>query len=108
MRLEAGSIAVNDHLMQHGMAEAPWGGFKESSMGRTHGMLGLESMTRPKVVVESRWRRSPHQLWWFPNSPGAYRVMSAMLPLLYGPGRLRAAATLVPAFVASLFRRPRR
>ena len=106
-RVQAGSIAINDHLMQHGMAETPWGGYKESSMGRTHGRAGLESMTKLKVIVESRFRGSPHQIWWMPNGEAAYQSVSSILPLLYGPGRLRAAARLIPAFLRSLFRTPK-
>ena len=40
-RVQVGAICVNDHLMSHGLAETPWGGFKESSIGRTHGDIGL-------------------------------------------------------------------
>jgi acyl-CoA reductase-like NAD-dependent aldehyde dehydrogenase len=36
-RLEAGAITINDHLMSHGLAETPWGGYKQSSIGRSHG-----------------------------------------------------------------------
>jgi succinate-semialdehyde dehydrogenase/glutarate-semialdehyde dehydrogenase len=93
--------------MQHGMAETPWGGYKESSVGRTHGRIGLEAMTSPKVVVESRFRRAVSQIWWLPNGPRAYAVVSSILPVLYGPNRLRAVARVVPAFLRSLFGPPK-
>ncbi len=32
-RLEVGSVMINDHLMSHGLAETPWGGWKESGIG---------------------------------------------------------------------------
>ncbi len=47
-RIRAGAILINDHLMSHGMAETPWGGFKESGIGRTHGEIGFHEMTQPK------------------------------------------------------------
>ena len=50
-RIQAGAITINDHLMSHGMAETPWGGFKESSIGRTHGDIGFAEMTEPQVIV---------------------------------------------------------
>ena len=50
-RIQAGAVTINDHLMSHGLSETPWGGFKESSFGRTHGRLGVDSMTQPQVIV---------------------------------------------------------
>ena len=32
-RIECGAVNINDHLMSHGLAETPWGGFKMSSIG---------------------------------------------------------------------------
>jgi acyl-CoA reductase-like NAD-dependent aldehyde dehydrogenase len=50
--LEAGAITINDHLMSHGLPETPWGGKKESAIGRSHSKLGFYEMTEPKVVVK--------------------------------------------------------
>ena len=33
-QLQAGVVMINDHLMSHGMPETPWGGYKQSSIGR--------------------------------------------------------------------------
>ena len=40
-RLQAGVVMVNDHLMSHGLAETPWGGWKESGIGWAHGPPGV-------------------------------------------------------------------
>ncbi len=32
---------VNEVLYTHGIAQTPWGGVKQSGLGRTHGRLGL-------------------------------------------------------------------
>ena len=50
-QIEAGVITINDHLMSHGLAETPWGGFKMSGIGKTHGKMGFEEMVQHKVVV---------------------------------------------------------
>ena len=34
----------------HGQSETPWGGWKDSGLGRTHSALGLDEMTQPKLV----------------------------------------------------------
>ena len=55
-QIRAGTVTVNDHLMSHGMAETPWGGFGQSGIGRSHGALGFEEMTQPRAIVDDRLR----------------------------------------------------
>ena len=50
-QLNAGVVTINNHLISHGMPNLPWGGFKESGVGRTHGEFGLLEMTEPRVIV---------------------------------------------------------
>ncbi|OQW92863.1 MAG: succinate-semialdehyde dehydrogenase, partial [Beggiatoa sp. IS2] len=63
MRIQAGVTTVNDHLYTHGLAETPWGGWKDSGLGRTHGALGLEEMTQAKLI---NWDILPSKrnIWW--------------------------------------------
>ncbi|MFP4112877.1 MAG: aldehyde dehydrogenase family protein [Spirochaetota bacterium] len=93
-RLEAGSITVNDHLMSHGMAATPWGGYKQSSLGRSHGGPGALEMVQPKVVVHDRLHRLARNMWWHPYSNRLYAGLKAALTLLYGRGPLRRVASL--------------
>ena len=51
-RIKAGVVMINDHLMSHGLAEAPWGGFKNSGLGRSHGRPGFN------------WRWCRYRRWW--------------------------------------------
>ncbi|MCF7805502.1 MAG: aldehyde dehydrogenase family protein [Candidatus Marinimicrobia bacterium] len=83
-QIQSGTVLVNDHLMSHGMAETPWGGFKKSGIGRTHGALGFEEMTQPQVVVRDRLSFTRRALWWHPYSEKLYNGLSAILELLYG------------------------
>ena len=57
---------INDHLMSHGMPETPWGGYKQSSIGRCHGELGFFEVTQAKVIVDDIMHRSPRNFWWLP------------------------------------------
>lgn len=77
-QIQAGAITINDHLYTHGLAETPWGGFKESGLGRTHSALGLEEMTQPQIV---NWdiMNPPRNLWWFPFSPETYAALKSAL-----------------------------
>jgi succinate-semialdehyde dehydrogenase/glutarate-semialdehyde dehydrogenase len=78
VRLESGVTTINDHLYTHGQSETPWGGWKESGVGRTHSALGLDEMTQPKVV---NWDIVPakRNLWWFPFDRPTYEAMLAAL-----------------------------
>jgi succinate-semialdehyde dehydrogenase/glutarate-semialdehyde dehydrogenase len=84
--LEVGSVTINDHLMSHGLAETPWGGWKESGYGRTHGYLGLEAMTQPRTVIDDILPGVKKQLWWFPYSRDVYEGLKGGLSFLYGKG----------------------
>lgn len=82
-RIKAGVVTINDHLMSHGLPETPWGGFKESGIGRTHGKLGFDEMTQPMVIVKDFLSFSKKQLWWHPYSEKVYLGMKGLLNLLY-------------------------
>lgn len=81
-KLESGVTTVNDHLYTHGQSETPWGGWKDSGLGRTHSALGLEEMTQPKLV---NWDIVPakRNIWWFPFDRPTYDAMLAALRVNY-------------------------
>ena len=103
-RLEVGSVMINDHLMSHGLAETPWGGFKESGIGRTHGYLGLEEMTQPRVVVDDMLPGMQKNMWWYPHSRKVFDGLLGGLDVLYAKRltkRLAGIFKLVPVFLRS-------
>ena len=83
-RIEAGVITINDHLMTHGIAQTPWGGFKESGIGRSHGQVGFEEMTEPQVVVTERLFFTTRNVWWHPYSEAVYKGLRGTTNLFYG------------------------
>jgi succinate-semialdehyde dehydrogenase/glutarate-semialdehyde dehydrogenase len=85
-RIQAGVITINDHLLTHGMAETPWGGFKESGIGRSHGRLGFDEMTEPQVVVKEMLYFSKRNVFWQPYSEQVYTGLRGTLNLFYGHG----------------------
>ena len=103
-RLEVGSVMINDHLMSHGLAETPWGGFKESGIGRTHGYLGLEEMTQPRVVVDDILPGMQKNMWWYPHNRRVFDGLLGGLHVLYSKSlgkRLAGVVKLVPVFFRS-------
>ena len=51
-RLRAGSVCVNDVLVNYFCVEAPLGGVKRSGLGFRHGPEALRQFTRTETVVE--------------------------------------------------------
>lgn len=84
-RIMAGAVTVNDHLMSHGLAETPWGGFKESGIGRSHGAIGFAEMTESQVVVQDVMPLVKKNLWWHPFSPRVYATIKGVAQTLYAP-----------------------
>jgi acyl-CoA reductase-like NAD-dependent aldehyde dehydrogenase len=66
-QIEAGSVCVNEVLYTHGIGQTPWGGFKNSGRGRTHGELGLMELVQPQHIHVNRLALLP-DAWWFPYS----------------------------------------
>jgi succinate-semialdehyde dehydrogenase/glutarate-semialdehyde dehydrogenase len=77
-RLEVGTVCINDSLWSFAAAETPWGGVKQSGLGRTHGAEGLLAMTRVLHVSSDSWsgRWKP---WWYPYSEDVYDVFREVL-----------------------------
>jgi succinate-semialdehyde dehydrogenase/glutarate-semialdehyde dehydrogenase len=90
-RLLAGIVTVNDCVYSHGEPTAPWGGCKQSGIGRTHGAAGLREMARVKYVALERG--GGRALWWFPYGGEFRRLASLTNQLLHGGLRARLAGS---------------
>lgn len=69
-QIEAGSVCVNEVLYTHGIGQTPWGGFKNSGRGRTHGVEGLMELVQPQHVHVNKLAILP-DAWWFPYGKNA-------------------------------------
>jgi succinate-semialdehyde dehydrogenase/glutarate-semialdehyde dehydrogenase len=106
-RLQAGAISINDHLMTHGLAETPWGGFKQSGIGRTHGHLGLEEMTQPRVVIDDILPGVKRNMWWYPHNKKVYEGLRGAMEFLYSKNfkkRVEGSIRLVKVFIRTFTR----
>ena len=82
-KLECGVIMINDHLMSHGLANTPWGGYKYSGIGRTHGKAGFMEMTRQKVIIKDKLTFAKKQLWWHPYNQKVWGGLVGAMEFLY-------------------------
>ncbi|MDR1949701.1 MAG: aldehyde dehydrogenase family protein [Spirochaetaceae bacterium] len=102
-RINAGAVMINDHLMSHGLAETPWGGFGSSGIGKTHGEPGFREMLKVQVVVNDILPGVKRNLWWQPYSQSLYRGLRAITDLLAGPSPLRRLKA-IPRVLKLFFR----
>jgi acyl-CoA reductase-like NAD-dependent aldehyde dehydrogenase len=81
-QLEAGGVVVDDCMTTYAISESPFGGRKESGIGRVNGELGLKSYCHVQSVVLPRFRPKREMLWYPYRAADAKRLKS-MLKLLY-------------------------
>lgn len=96
-RIEAGTVTINENLYTYALAQTPWGGPKESSIGRTHGRLGLLELVQPKHIHLNRWSWMK-DFWWYRYDRAKYRLLISLSDTLFGKGiwtRLKGAAQFI-------------
>jgi succinate-semialdehyde dehydrogenase/glutarate-semialdehyde dehydrogenase len=102
-RINAGTVMINDHLMSHGLAETPWGGFGDSGLGRTHGGMGFREMLKVKVIVDDILPGVKRNIWWQPYSAKVYQGLTAIADMLAGPS-LKRRIRAIPGVLRIFFR----
>jgi len=94
-RLCAGVVMVNDHGLCHGMSEVPFGGFKQSGFGRTHGGIGFDEMTQVQAIVRDILPGVKRSMWWYPHSQAVHDAVRGGIDALYARGIARRLRGLV-------------
>jgi acyl-CoA reductase-like NAD-dependent aldehyde dehydrogenase len=103
--LEAGTVMVNEVLYTHGIAQTPWGGVKQSGLGRTHGRLGLLELVTPRHVHVNRLALIP-DFWWFGYTPQAASLFRGFARR-FATGNPLQTSLLLPRMVRRIFERRR-
>jgi succinate-semialdehyde dehydrogenase/glutarate-semialdehyde dehydrogenase len=82
-RLEAGTVMVNDVLNTFAAPETPWGGVKQSGIGRTHSAQGLRDLCQLRHVNVDRVPPLARDPFWYPYSEKAYSRMLKIMKLVF-------------------------
>jgi len=82
-RIEAGTVMVNDVLNTFACPETPWGGVKQSGIGRTHSMHGLRDLCETRHVNYDRVAFG-REVWWYPYREGTFKALLRGARLLFG------------------------
>lgn len=93
-QIEAGTVCINEVLYTHGIAQTPWGGFKSSGRGRTHGLEGLMELVQPQQIHTNRIAILP-DAWWMPYTPTAVETFRGFATK-FASGSLFRTSTLLP------------
>ncbi len=71
--LNAGTVTVNEHAYTYGLPETPWGGIKDSGIGRTHSKIGLMEMVIPyHINIDHLPDSMTWRPWFYPYSKEKY------------------------------------
>jgi succinate-semialdehyde dehydrogenase/glutarate-semialdehyde dehydrogenase len=55
LRIDSGSVCINDMTMTYGAAEAPFGGRKDSGVGQVNGPLGPRGYAYAQPILTDRF-----------------------------------------------------
>jgi len=82
-QVEAGTVMINDVLNTYGCPETPWGGVKQSGVGRTHSVIGLKELCQTRHVNYDRVA-VPREIWWYPYKQRTFDWALKGMKLLFG------------------------
>jgi acyl-CoA reductase-like NAD-dependent aldehyde dehydrogenase len=82
-KLESGCVVVNDCMVNYGATESPFGGVKDSGIGRVNGDIGLRSYCHTQSIVVDRFGGRSEAMW-FPYSLRKQKLVQRMMRVLWG------------------------
>jgi acyl-CoA reductase-like NAD-dependent aldehyde dehydrogenase len=94
-RIEAGNVCVNDAIVSYAVTGLPFGGVKQSGIGRVHGDEGLRAFCDSKSVLVDRFGFK-REAWWYPVPKALGPQMIRLIRLRYRRGLLDKAKALLP------------
>lgn len=82
-RMATGSVTINDAAVIYGVPEAPFGGLKESGVGRVNGIDALRDYSHAQPILIHRWNTKRERAW-YPFTPATLKEIEGALKL-FGP-----------------------
>jgi acyl-CoA reductase-like NAD-dependent aldehyde dehydrogenase len=82
-RLKTGSVVHNDAAVIYGVAEAPFGGRKDSGLGQVNGRNAIRSYTHELPILIDRWGRAKEDIW-YPYADKTVKTLESTVRLLFG------------------------
>jgi len=82
-RIQTGGVCVNDMAITYGVPEAPFGGVKDSGIGKVNGEVGIKGYVHAKPITIDRRGKGPIQ-GGFPYTNKGADGMQKFIKLLFG------------------------
>ncbi|MFT4974874.1 MAG: acyl-CoA reductase-like NAD-dependent aldehyde dehydrogenase [Myxococcota bacterium] len=82
-RLQAGAITINDSSITYGALEVPFGGVKDSGVGRVNGAEGLRSFCHAVPVISDRFGQK-REFVWYPYTEETLSGLKKAVSWLWG------------------------
>jgi succinate-semialdehyde dehydrogenase/glutarate-semialdehyde dehydrogenase len=88
-RLESGCVVVNDCMVTYAIPESPFGGMKQSGIGRVNGEAGLKGFCQERSIVIDRVGGKTEPTW-YPYTEKKTQTLKRLMRVLWGTslGRL--------------------
>ena len=83
--LVTGNCMINDLIKNVGNPDLPFGGIKNSGIGRYHGPEGLRSFTNQKSIMINNSNKNS-EINWFPYNDKTYQGLKDFLEVNFGAG----------------------
>jgi acyl-CoA reductase-like NAD-dependent aldehyde dehydrogenase len=82
-QLQAGSVCINDASLMYGVAEAPFGGLKESGLGHVNGPHALRSYCHELPILIDRWGLKKEDIW-YPFTQRTVTTLEKTIQVVFG------------------------
>ncbi len=81
-KIEAGTVTINECVYTYAVAQTPWGGPKESAIGRTHGKYGILEMVEP-LHIHTNYMPRVKDFWWYGYDAKKYELLKSLARTLF-------------------------
>lgn len=82
-QLKTGSVVHNDASVIYGVAEAPFGGRKDSGLGQVNGRDAIRGYTHALPVLIDRWGLKKENIW-FPYADKTVKTLESTIKVAFG------------------------
>jgi acyl-CoA reductase-like NAD-dependent aldehyde dehydrogenase len=82
-QLKTGSVVHNDAAVIYGVAEAPFGGRKDSGLGQVNGRNAIRGYTHALPILIDRWGRKKENIW-YPYADKTVKTLESTIKSLFG------------------------
>ena len=82
-QLKTGSVVHNDASVIYGVAEAPFGGRKDSGLGQVNGRNAIRGYTHALPILIDRWGRKKENIW-YPYADKTVKTLESTIKVAFG------------------------